>query len=104
MAYTSDGLRGGADGLRTGATAADAAGAVLQGTPVEPAMFGQTDAVAEFAAALRAAQAAHARGFRAESARADDLAQHTDAAAAAGDELTAGTAAVARAVPSPTVR
>jgi hypothetical protein len=102
LAYDAAGLRAGAGGLREVSGAAADAGAALAAAAVDPVMFGRTAAAPVFAAAVAAAQAVQARGFRYESQRSTGLAERGDTAAGLGDDLTARTGSVARsATPEP---
>jgi hypothetical protein len=96
LAYDTAGLRAGAGGLQQTAADADQAGSALGAAPLEPIMFGRTPGAAVFAAAVQAARAAQARGFRHESERATGLSGRADTAAGLGDGLTAESGAVAR--------
>jgi hypothetical protein len=102
LAYDTAGLRAGAAGLQEVAGDTDAAGAALQGAPLESVMFGLTPGAAVFAAAMEAARSAQARGFRQEAQRSGDLGERGGTAAGLGDGLTEQTGTVARsATPSP---
>jgi hypothetical protein len=96
LAYDQGGLRTGARGLREVSRATEDAGAALARAVLEPVVFGRTAAAPVFAAALGAARAAQARGFRHESQRSAGLAGRGDLTAGLGDELTSRTTAEAR--------
>lgn len=98
VAYGSDGLRSGANGLTSASGITDAATARLQGARLAATMFGRTPGSGGFAGAVESARSAQARGFRRESERSGILGRGTAAAGDMGDVLTAGTAAVAATV------
>jgi len=103
LAYDTAGLRTGAGGLQEVSGSADAAGSALQAAALDAVMFGRTPAAGVFAAAVAAARAAQARGFRQEAQRSADLAGRSGTAAQLGDGLTAETASVAS-TPTPGFR
>ena len=99
LGYNTGVLRDGGAGLFTVAGIADAATQALQAAPLDPVMFGLTPGAPGFAAAVAAARAAQARGFRVESDRAQDVAGRAGTAAGHGDGLTADSTTTARSAP-----
>jgi hypothetical protein len=95
VAYGTEGLRQGAQGLTSAQEVTLAATTKLQGARLTPGIFGRTAGVGAFTGAVGAARAAQARGFRAESERSGDLGRGSATAATMGDRLTAGTTAIA---------